>query len=277
MRSFLRCALCITVLLVGACKSTEPAPASFPIVAHRGASHLAPENTLAAFTLAWKLGADVIEGDFFLTKDGQIVCHHDRTTKRTAGVDRPVQEQTLAALKALDVGTWKDAKWAGERIPTLREVLEIVPAGKKILIEIKSDARIVPYLLPIIETCGLEQEQMIVISFKAEVIAEVKKSLPAIKASWISDFEEVAPGRWRPTAQEVVETARRIRADGVELNANPKVLDEAFVRTVREAGLDVGVWTVNKPALARRMIELGADSITTDRPGWLRERIMGHR
>ncbi len=273
MPSFVRLAFCITVLAGGSCSRTAPAPSSSLIVAHRGASHLAPENTLAAFTLAWELGADAVEGDFYLTADGQIVCRHDETTKRTAGVDRPVEEQTLAELKGLDVGAWKDARWAGERIPTLSEVLRTVPAGRRVLLEIKSDVSIVAYLVPIIEGSALELDQVMVISFDAEVIAAVERRLPAIRTSWLSGFEEGPSGQWHPTAREVVETAARIRTDGVDLEAKPEVLTKVFVRTLRSAGLEFHVWTVNDPGLARAMIDLGADSITTDRPGWLREQI----
>src|SRR5689334_354029 len=107
------------------------------VVAHRGASHEAPENTLAAFRLAWEQGADAIEGDFYLTRDREIVCIHDDNTKRTSGEDLSVAASTLAQLRRLDVGRWKDPKWKGERIPTLTEVLATIPAGKRIFIEIK--------------------------------------------------------------------------------------------------------------------------------------------
>jgi glycerophosphoryl diester phosphodiesterase len=109
------------------------------IIAHRGASHDAPENTLASFKLAWEQKADGIEGDFYLTKDGKIVCIHDKTTKRTSGqkVELDVAASTLAELRKVDVGAWKDPKYAGEKMPTLEEVLAIVPAGKVFFIEIK--------------------------------------------------------------------------------------------------------------------------------------------
>ena len=81
--------------------------AEVKIVAHRGASLDAPENTLAAFRLAWSQGADAIEGDFRLTKDGRIACLHDDTTQRTAGLDLTVADSTLAELRELDVGSWK--------------------------------------------------------------------------------------------------------------------------------------------------------------------------
>ncbi len=83
------------------------------IVGHRGASHAAPENTLAAFDLAWQEGADGAEGDFRLTRDGRIVCIHDEDTERTAGKKLVVATTTLAELQQLDVGSWKDPRYAG--------------------------------------------------------------------------------------------------------------------------------------------------------------------
>src|SRR5262245_4724666 len=93
------------------------------IVAHRGASYDAPENTLASLKLAWEQKADASEFDVFLSKDGKIVVIHDADTKRTAGVDKKVVSQTLDELRALDVGSWKNAKFKGEKIPTLDEML----------------------------------------------------------------------------------------------------------------------------------------------------------
>src|SRR6266446_92874 len=100
------------------------------IIAHRGASHDAPENTLAAVNLAWQQGADAVEIDVHLSSDGEIVVIHDDNTRKTAGLRKKVSAQTLAELKALDVGRWKHSKWAGESIATFAEVLENVPADK---------------------------------------------------------------------------------------------------------------------------------------------------
>ncbi len=147
MRSFLiprlRGWLCLAVLLWVADLSLADPPVSPLVVAHRGASHDAPENTLPAFRLAWEQGADAIEGDFFLTKDGHIVCTHDRMTGRLnpGKVKLQVADSTLAELQALDVGSWKGETWRGERMPTLAEVFATVPAGKRILIEVKCGPR----------------------------------------------------------------------------------------------------------------------------------------
>src|SRR4051794_3938882 len=97
------------------------------VIAHRGASHDAPENTLAAIKLAWQQEADAAEFDLHLSRDGKLVVIHDADTRRVAGVDKRVAEQTLAELRRLDVGAWKGPRFAGERIATLEEVLATVP------------------------------------------------------------------------------------------------------------------------------------------------------
>src|SRR3954447_14069494 len=102
------------------------------IIGHRGASHDAPENTLASFRLGWAQGADANELDIRLTRDAQVVVFHDVTTRRITGLDLPVAAQTLAQLQALDAGGWKDAAWAGEKIPALADVFATVPEGKRL-------------------------------------------------------------------------------------------------------------------------------------------------
>ena len=93
--------------------------AAVDIVAHRGASHDAPENTVASARLAWKQGADAVETDIHLTRDGKVIVSHDKTTRRTTGRDGVIQEMTLAELRALDAGSWKSKEFAGEKLPLL--------------------------------------------------------------------------------------------------------------------------------------------------------------
>ena len=107
------------------------------LVAHRGASRDAPENTVPAFELAWRQGADAIEGDFRLTADGRIVCMHDADGERTGGRKLAVAAATLAELRQLDVGAWKGQAWKGTPPPTLAEVLATVPPGKSVYLEVK--------------------------------------------------------------------------------------------------------------------------------------------
>jgi len=260
----------VSVTLEEARKSVSPAS----IVAHRGASRDAPENTIAAFELAWRQGADAIEGDFYLTKDRRIVCIHDSTTKRTAGENLRVAGSTLAELRKLDVGKWRGAKWAGQRIATLEEVLAIVPEGKRLLIEIKCGPEIVGVLKKVLESSRLTRQQTILISFNTKVIAEAKKQLPKHKAFWLTGLrKDKKTGRCSPSLEKVLSTLKETRADGLGCQAVPAAIDSSFMSKLRSRGLELHVWTVDNVKTALYFQELGASSITTNRPAWLREQI----
>ncbi|MCX8139057.1 MAG: glycerophosphodiester phosphodiesterase [Thermogemmata sp.] len=243
------------------------------IVAHRGASWDAPENTLASMRLAWEQQADAIEMDCFLSRDGQIVVIHDADTRRTAGVSGKVADLSFEQLRRLDVGRWKDPRFAGERIPTLAEVLQTVPAGKRAFIEIKCGPEILPELGRVLKASGLKPAQTVIISFSEEVIAAVKKQYPERPAYWIAVLTPRQNKGQPRKVEEVIAIAQRLGADGVDLSAEVRVLTAEYARAIREAGLFLSVWTVNDVELARAMIRAGVQSITTDRPGWLREQL----
>lgn len=244
------------------------------IVAHRGASFDAPENTLASFQLAWEQGADAIEGDFFLTKDEKIVCIHDDKTKRTSGEEHDVAKTTFDELRKLDVGRWKNPKFSGERIPTLTEVLATVPAGKAIYIEIKCGPEIVPYLLPVLKQSGLRPEQTIVISFNKHVIAETRRQIPEIEAYWLVGFRQHKETKaYEPSVDSIFQTINEIHTQGIDVQAHRDVVNADFVKRLRDHKLGFHVWTVNDPVDAIHFQKLGVDSITTDRPAFLRREL----
>ena len=141
------------------------------VVAHRGASKDAPENTLPAFELAWDRGADAIEGDFYLTADGCIVCIHDKDTERVAGIKQTIKESSFEDLRKLDVGLWKAEEFSETRIPSVDEVLDTVPDGGKIYIEIKCGVEIVPKILDAVKQSGLKVEQVVFICFEQDVVS----------------------------------------------------------------------------------------------------------
>ena len=244
------------------------------LIAHRGGAHIAPENTLAAFRLAWETGIDGIEGDFRLTRDGEIVCMHDATTGRTAGISLPVAGSTLARLRELDVGIWKGEKWAGERIPTIEEVIATVPPGKRLVIELKSGPEIVLPLQKALAGSGLDPGQAVILAFSEEVIAEASNQLPRVKRFWLTDFKrEWHGGGWSPPIDRILRTLERTGADGLSSKAH-RSIDAAFVQALRDAGMEFHVWTVDDLRTARRFCDLGVDSITTNRPGWLKARLL---
>ncbi len=245
------------------------------IVAHRGASHDAPENTLAAFRLAWKQGADGIEGDFYLSKDGQIVCIHDKTTERTGDRNLGVAQSTRAQLKQVDVGKWRGEQFAGESLPTLSEVIATVPAGKKIVIELKIGPEIVAPMKQILDKSKLKDDQIVIISFDEKTIAESKRLLPKIKAHWLTSYKQkTVDGPWSPTAEEVVKTVQRCHADGVGTQGDCDVLTDDFLESLKKGGVnEYHVWTIDDPAIAKYFQSKGAFGITTNRPEYLRREL----
>lgn len=256
------------------CLATAPGWAAdkpVEIIGHRGASYDAPENTVASFKLAWEQKADGGELDVFLTKDGKLVVCHDRDTKRLAGVSKVIPDTTFDELRALDVGKWKGEKFAGEKIPTLAEMLATAPAGKLVFVEVKCGPEAVPELGRVLKESKLPPTQTPVISFNADVVAAVKKVRPDLPAYWIVDLKP-KKGAKPPAVADLVARAKEIKADGLDVSVT-ETYDEAFVKAVRAAGLKLYVWTVNDADVARRVAKLGVDGITTDRPGWLREQL----
>lgn len=243
------------------------------LVAHRGESADAPENTLAAFRLAWERKVTTIELDVHLTADGKLAVIHDFDTQRTTGVKKIIRQSRWDELKDLDAGSWKDPKYAGERIPTLEQALATIPDSGRCFIEIKVGPEAVPPVARAIEASGLKPAQLAIISFNAEAIAAARQQLPDIKAYFLSGFKKDKTTRkWSPTIEELIKAAQEIKADGLDLSYKGPI-DEALVRKVREAKLALYMYTVNDADVARKLAKLGVDGVTTDKAAWLREEL----
>lgn len=239
------------------------------IVAHRGSSHEAPENTLAAFELAWQQDADAIEGDFYLTQDGEIVCIHDKTTARTAPKhpELNVAKSTLAQLRQVEVGSWKNARYSGEKIPTLKEVLATIPENKGLFLEVKCGPEITPVLKKQLEQSSLKPEQITIICFNADVVKACRKEMPQYKANWLTSYKKAkSTGNWTPEQKEVLAQIETSGATGLGSQGNAEIIDESFSKEILEAGHELHVWTINDSNLARYFADLGVQSITTDKP-----------
>lgn len=240
------------------------------IIAHRGASGEAPENTVAAARLGWTEQADAVEIDVHLTRDGRVVAIHDPTLLRTTGRDARVDELTLEEIRRLDAGVWKGARWRGERVPALGEVLATVPAGRRLFIELKETPGLVPALKTAIAGGPLPAGDIVLISFDAVALREAKRALPACDALLVLDTPEGAPER-------LPEWIRRCREDGfagLDVSAGWPI-DAGLVGRLREENLELHVWTVNDAPRARAFALAGVAGITTDRPGWLRGQLAG--
>jgi glycerophosphoryl diester phosphodiesterase len=232
------------------------------IVAHRGASHAAPENTLAAFKLAWTEKADGIEGDFHLTSDGEVVCIHDTSLKRTTGIDKAVKNTSWSELSKLDVGSWKDPAFKGERIPRLDDVLHLLPPDKLFFLEIKAGVEIVRPIELILTTAKADPKRVILISFDAGVIRECRKQMPQYQAHWISSLKDInQPGKAHQFLAELESTG----AQGLQFNVKAPV-SAAWLRSVKAKNYLLTSWVVDDVATARKMVAVGVDHITTNRP-----------
>lgn len=259
------------VILVSLCLGSLTGSA-VEIIAHRGASHDAPENTLAAFRLGWQQGADANELDIWLSKDGRIVVIHDNNTRRTAGVDKKVADQPLAGLRTLDAGKWKGAAWAGEKIPTLAEALATIPAGRRMFIEIKCGPEVLPALARVIKASGKPPGQLTLIAFSHRVAKASKVKFPKMEVLWLYDWKKDKDTGLIFDHDELIAKAQDARVDGLDLSFKGPI-DAAFVQRVKAAGLKVYVWTVDDFEIAKRLVAAGVDGITTNRPQWLRDQL----
>lgn len=228
-------------------------------VGHRGFSWIAPENTLASYRKAIEAGADLAECDVYLTADRVPILLHDRTFKRTTGVDAKPADLTLAQVKKLDAGKWKSPEYVGEPVPTLEEALRLVQGKLRFVIEIKEEG-IVPEVFKAIESAGSSPQDVVIFSFSRQAVEVVGRAEPLIPAVWLLD--RVPIGREKRLA--VIADARRARVSGVGMSLDRA--DPDFIRLAHESGLLTFVWTVNDPVDMRYLVRIGVDAIISDRP-----------
>jgi glycerophosphoryl diester phosphodiesterase len=244
------------------------------IIAHRGESFDAPENTISSVNLAWERNADAVEIDIHLTLDKRIVVIHDPNTKRTGGKNSKVKNQTLEELKKIDVGSWKDAKYKDEKIPTLLEVLNTVPPDKSLVIEIKSGKKLLPFLKMDIGKSHVSKSQIEIISFNYDTVRAAKKIFPDVNILYIENLDYSWITKIRsPSVGNLIKKVQVAGLDGLNVWAG-KLLKEDFAKRVKDAGLILYTWTVNNPEHAQQLVSWGIDGITTDRAGWMKNQII---
>ena len=289
----------LCVLLAGCVTFRAGAPAgAVDVIAHRGASHDAPENTLAAFELAHDMGADWFELDCHLTRDGEVVVIHDAKLERTTGVDALVAEVDLEFLRGLEAGAWKSLNFAGEPLPTLAEALDFARNTIGVYVEIKNSAddgalmaqildraADMPVMTPegaawimrVIEesdtrnleltrkTIGLIRERgmerdIVIQSFAPIICAIARIEAPEMRVELLSGVKPDEHDTWEQVSRWV------FLLDLHGLNLNHEGLTAGRLAAMQQAGRSVAVWTVNDPAGMDRFARLGVDAIITDRP-----------
>jgi len=263
------------------------------IIAHRGASGLAPENTLAAFRLAVAMGADGFELDVQLSADGQAVVIHDAHLNRTTNRTGAVAALTVEELAACDAGAWfahklarrpriramaknvmnltqdNDLRFAGESVPRLADVLALAMAArvKRVYVELKGNRRHdkQPLFEAVLALVGQHQMERVVtlLSFDHEIVRLVKATTPHLRTAATFAF----PGRGQLTARAIISAVERAEADEAALHYG--LATRRTVAALHERGISVAVWTANSKLIMRRMLAVGVDAIMTNYPNRL--------
>ncbi|WP_409305163.1 glycerophosphodiester phosphodiesterase [Peribacillus sp. SCS-155] len=244
-------------------KKSEKRTISPMRIAHRGAAGYCPENTLASYRKAVELGADLIEIDVQLSKDGKIVVIHDETVDRTTDGQGDVRNYMLKDLRKLDAGSWYDSGFTGERIPTLREVLDEILPQAGLMIEIKD-----PHLNKGIEEKLVEElksrhipsdQQIMVQSFDQHCIKRFHKLLPSIPAGVLFKYSPLGI-----SSRKISE----ISGFASFINTKRTMMSPRLAARIKAAGLEAFTWTVNEPREIVKFTNMGLDGITTDYPDY---------
>jgi len=227
------------------------------IAAHRGASGAAPENTLAAVDRAIEDGADWIEIDVQETADGEVVVIHDSDFMKLAGKELKVWDGTLDQIRSIDVGSWFDAKFGDQRVPTLTEVLEASRNKARVIIELKyygHDQQLEQRVVDIVEETDMTQDIAIM----------------SLEYSGIRKIRALRPG-WTIGLLSATAIGDLTKFDTDFLAASEGLVNPRFVRDAHDAGKQVYVWTINDPISLLRMVVFGVDGVITDEPEMVRQ------
>jgi glycerophosphoryl diester phosphodiesterase len=222
------------------------------VTAHRGHSMAAPENTLSAVRKAIESGADYAEVDVLLTADGVVVLLHDRDLKRVAGDPRRIEDVPYDEVRKLDVGGWFDPSFAGERVPTLAEVIDMARGRIKLNIELKfygPDRRLAEEVARLVREKDFESD-CIITSFNSEALQDVKQHNPRLRIGLIIGH--------------ALGDVSRLEVDLLSVRAD--FLSDEVLRAARRQDKEVHVWTVNDARQMGRLIMRGVDNIITDDP-----------
>jgi len=226
------------------------------VIAHRGASAEAPENTLAAFRLAADERTDFVELDVQESSDGEVIVVHDSDLMKVAGMPGKIWERTSAEIRGADIGSRFDRRFAGERVPTLDEVFAALKGRTKIVVELKSyghDQHLVERVAALVEAAGMERD-CIFMSLDHRMVADLKRLRP----------------QWRVGVLVAKALGDLTTLDADFLAVEARLVNARFVRRAHRAGMDVYAWTVNDPAWMLRVMSRGADGLITDKPALAR-------
>lgn len=258
------CLLAMITTLVMPPLSLPAQQVSVGVHAHRGGAGLAPENTLAAFRNALGMGVDVLEMDLHVTADGEVVVIHDPTLERTTAGYGYVRTTTLADLQRLDAGSWFSTKFAGERVPTLRAVLDLVRGSGNNRVRFNTETKYEPSVpappqdfeertLRVIREAGMT-DRVIIQSFYYPSLARTKALDRSVLTAALRTATDATP--------DPVAVVRAAPAD--IYSPSVRLVSRATVDAVHRAGIPIVPWTVDDPSQMERLLEMGIGTLRGD-------------
>lgn len=226
-------------------------------IAHRGASGIAPENTLAAFNKAIEIGVDAVELDLHGTVDGEVVVIHDHSLDRTTDMCGLINQTTLADIKQADAGAWFHPQFKGETIPTLEEAVRCIANKSIAVLEIKDSSITQAVVKKVIDMSLLER--VVIISFNISDVQTVRTIEPRIPTGWLIGGNN---GNTDP-----IQLCQKLCSLGSSLvNINHLLITEEFAYEVRRRGVSLWTWTVDDVDRMRLMRDIGVQGITSNYP-----------
>lgn len=236
-------------------------------ISHRGESIDAPENSIPAFKLSLERQTDGMECDVHLTADKVVVVAHDPTTARMGDRNLVIEKNTFAELAKVNISGANET-YPDEHIHKLEDCLDCLGKNREFYIELKpGTAALVPAVEKILTERGMTSKQIVIISFDKEMIALSKKIMPQYRALWLTGLPPSL------TVDTLLDELTAMHADGVDCAVNENIINAEFVQRLHNEGMIVAVWTIDQPGQARRLIEMGVDSITSNRAAKLRDMI----
>ena len=230
------------------------------VIAHRGASSKAPENTFAAYDLAWKLNSDAIEIDIRKTRDSFFVCSHDNNLNRVSSCKKSLSSMSLSELADVDIGSWKSLKYKNERMPLFSKVLSKIPDGKRVFIEIKGAIEEIDELIDIVKKSRLKTRNCHFLSYIPANIKKIKTDFPSFKATL-----NTIPAFYNYEINKINKIIKSSMSDGISLHIDSSESIK-LVKKLKKEEKFILCWTVNDSSFMKKLIKSQVDGIITDYP-----------
>ena len=240
------------------------------IIAHRGASFDAPENTLSSVRLAWEQDADGIEIDLQITQDRKVVLLHDEDVSRTTQSDGLIKFLRWSEICLMDAGSWKDESYRGEQIPLLETIWPTIPDGKKVYLDIKPSTDIVTLLKPLLQSSKLDHECLYFVGEDLSTMQSLKTAFQGCRVLLNVDLHKhFGPTFTQKQTSGLFKRVNESKLDGLGLKYCD-ALNPSLMNVLNALELLLFVWTVDDKRIAQKMQDIGAHSLATNRPEYLK-------